>query len=436
MLVAVAIIILLIIDGVVKNPIYCVVEHFCSLGIPYVWPLSQKYPIYTPLRGTPCISKFLLSHPVTFYEFIIIRFVKTIQAEQDSAAVRTIFGIKQMKTTVPLQEAVGMVLPHDITEIRRGSFKGRAFKKGHIIREEDIPHLKKLGKEHIYILRLAEDEIHENEAALELAAALAGPGTACSDEPTEGKINLMAAHDGILKINKDNLYHFNLLGEVMCSTLHTNTPVRKGEQIAAARLIPLTAKRSLVRQAVEIAGGEEKIVRVLPVKKARAALVITGNEVYKGRIKDGFEPVLRRKLGETGSEVIDVQFAPDDVDTIARNIQHCLENGADLIVTTGGMSVDPDDVTRLGILQAGACDIVYGTPVLPGAMFLVGYINSVPVLGLPACSMFHKITVLDLILPRVLAGEKIGREDLAELGHGGLCRQCKICRYPSCGFGK
>ena len=134
--------------------------------------------------------------------------------------------------------------------------------------------------------------------------------------------------------------------------------------------------------------------------------------------------------------MVAVRFAPDNIETIAAEIKACLDAGADLIVTSGGMSVDPDDVTRQGIAKAGAKEIVYGTPVLPGAMFLVGYIGEVPVLGLPACGMFHKITVFDLILPRVLCGEKITRQDVAQLGHGGLCRQCKSCTYPICGFGK
>lgn len=172
------------------------------------------------------------------------------------------------------------------------------------------------------------------------------------------------------------------------------------------------------------------------LRSARAGLVITGNEVYYGRIKDAFEPVLRKKLAALGSSVVKVTFAPDDIGEIAGQIKACLADGADLIITSGGMSVDPDDVTRLAIAEAGATDMVYGTPVLPGAMFLVGTIGEVPVMGLPACGMFHRITVFDLVLPRVLAGEKMTRDDLARLGHGGLCSICKTCTYPVCHFGK
>ncbi|RUM37356.1 MAG: molybdopterin-binding protein [Desulfobulbus sp.] len=341
-----------------------------------------------------------------------------------------------MKKSIPVDQAVGMVLPHDITEIVKDEFKGCAFKKGHIIRIEDVEHLRRLGKEHIYVLELNDTEIHENEAARLLAAALAGPGTEYDDRVEEGKVAIRAACDGLLKINKESLLSVNLLGDVMCATLQTNTPVKKGEQVAASRLIPLVGSRALVDEAVALAGTGEPVVRVLPLKKVRAGLVITGSEVFYGRIEDRFEQVLREKLAQLGSEVAMVGFSPDDPGMIAAEIKKCLDAGVDLIITSGGMSVDPDDVTRTGIKQAGAEDTVYGTPVLPGAMFLVGRIGHVPVLGIPACGMFHKITIFDLILPRILTGERIGRRELADMGHGGLCRNCKQCRYPVCNFGK
>lgn len=338
--------------------------------------------------------------------------------------------------TIPVEEAVGKVLPHDITEIRTNEFKGRAFKKGHIIRPEDIERLKRLGKEHIYVLELGAEDIHENEAAKILADSLCGNGVTPSGEAVEGKINIVAAQDGLLKIDPEALLRLNMLGDVMCATLHSNTPVRKGELVAGTRLIPLVARRALVEEAAGIAREAGGIVHVVPLRKAKAGLVITGNEVYHGRIKDAFEPVLREKMAGLGSEVVRVAFAPDNAEQIAAEITGCLAAGADLVVTSGGMSVDPDDVTRQGIAMAGATDIAYGTPVLPGAMFCVACIGKVPVLGLPACGMFHKITVFDLVLPRLLAGETIGRQELAALGHGGLCRQCKTCVFPVCGFGK
>ncbi len=350
-----------------------------------------------------------------------------------------------MTRKIPIDNAVGMVLPHDITEIRphhRGpteeqdAFKGPAFRKGHIICSADIPHLKRLGKEHVYVLDLGPDEIHENEAAALMAKALAGGGTEISGQAVEGKINMVAAHDGLVKINTEMLFAFNMLGEVMCATLHNNTPVNKGDQVAATRLIPLVAQIKVVEEAVEIATKTDGIIKVLPLNSVKAGLVITGREVYEGRVDDGFEPLLREKLARFGSALHIVRMAPDDAEVIAEQITFCRDQGVDLIITSGGMSVDPDDVTREGITLAGAHDIVYGTPVLPGAMFLVGYCGQIPVVGLPACGMFHKITIFDLILPRLLAGEKISRQDIAALGHGGLCRNCATCKYPICGFGK
>jgi molybdopterin biosynthesis enzyme len=341
-----------------------------------------------------------------------------------------------MLKSVPVEKAVGMVLPHDITEIVKDVKKGVAFKKGHIIQTGDIARLKQLGKDHIYVLTLSATEVHENEAASILAGCLAGRGVDYADSPEEGKIALKSGINGLLRINKDSLYRFNMLGEVMCATLHDNTPVQKGETIAATRLIPLVSPRNVIDEAEKIARSSTPVVEVLPLKKVKIGLVITGNEVFYGRIEDRFEEVLRTKVTALGSEVLMVRKAPDDTTIIASEILACIEQGAELIVTSGGMSVDPDDVTREGILQAGATEVAYGTPVLPGAMFLCGIIGKVPVLGLPACGMYHKITVFDLVLPRILTGERIGRKEFAEMGHGGLCRNCKVCQYPICNFGK
>ncbi len=341
-----------------------------------------------------------------------------------------------MLQSIPVEEAVGMVLPHDITEIVKDVKKGVAFRKGHIIRAEDVAHLKRLGKDNIYVISLTAAEVHENEAASILAKCLAGQGIEYADNPQEGKIVLKAAIDGLLRVNKQSLYQFNMLGEVMCATLHDNTPVKKDEIVAATRLIPLVGSRALLAEAEKIALSSAAVIEVLPLQKLKIGMVITGNEVFYGRIEDRFEEVLQAKAADLGSTILAVKKAPDDPAIIAREIKNCLAEGAELIVTSGGMSVDPDDVTREGILQAGATDVVYGTPVLPGAMFLSGMIGTVPVLGLPACGMYHKITVFDLVLPRILTGQKIGRNEFAELGHGGLCRNCQVCHYPACNFGK
>jgi len=363
-------------------------------------------------------------------------------------------------TTIPVTEAVGTVLAHDITEIRPGEFKGRAFRKGHIVREEDIPHLQRLGKNHLYILKIRDDEMHENDAALAMANSLMGAGVSMAGEPNEGKINLVAELDGLLKVDEEALLRFNMLGEVMCATLHSNMPVRKGQTVAGTRAIPLVVKKEIVESAVRIAHEAGGIISVRKMRKPRAGVVITGNEVYTGKIKDAFAPIIRKKIDAVGGEIINISYAPDDASTIESRIREHLKAGADLIITTGGMSVDPDDVTRFAIRNLGVSEMYYGSPVLPGAMFLIAYIekdengeksgtggkggekgewredSGIPVLGIPACGMYAAVTVFDLILPRILAGEKVTRTEIAVLGHGGLCMKCKECRYPVCPFGK
>jgi hypothetical protein len=340
------------------------------------------------------------------------------------------------QTKIKVEEAVGMVLAHDVTEIRRGGFKGPAFKKGHKVQEADICHLQRLGKRHLYVLRIEEGYLHENDAAVRLADAFCGDGVTWHDEPREGKISLVAARDGLFKAGVKALTEINMLGEVMCASRHTNFLVKEREVVAAARAIPLVIRSEIINEAVRIVRSNGGIFQVKPIRKAKTGIVITGNEVFTRLIEDQFEPVLRKKIDGMGSEVMGVVFAPDDPDFIEREIRQFLSNGADLLLITGGMSVDPDDVTRQAIAQAGATEFIYGAPVLPGAMFMISYIDSVPILGIPACGLYHEATIFDLVLPRVLAGERINREDIAVLGHGGLCLHCPECRYPVCPFGK
>jgi hypothetical protein len=337
---------------------------------------------------------------------------------------------------IALKDAVGTQLAHDITEIRPGQFKGPAFKKGHTVCDEDICRLERLGKNHLYLIDLADDEIHENEAAAMLAAGLAGTGIVWENNPREGKIGLHAEIDGLLTIDSASLAAFNMVDEVMCATLHSATLVKKGELVAATRAIPLVMKRAPIERAAAIAGQNGGLVSVLPLKKAKAGIVITGSEVYYGLIEDKFAPILHSKITDLGSEVAQTVFVPDDEDKIVEAIANLLENGCDLLLLSGGMSVDPDDITRKAIVRAGANPVHYGAAALPGAMFLTAYIGDVPLLGVPACGLHHRVTVLDLILPRLLAGERIGKKEMAFLGHGGLCKDCPECSYPHCAFGK
>jgi len=337
---------------------------------------------------------------------------------------------------IKIEDAVGSTLAHDITEIRPGEFKGAAFRKGHTVCEDDLCHLQRLGKNNLYVLDLGPEEIHENDAAAILAEALAGEGISWENDPREGKINLLAGRDGLFSVDTASLAAFNMIDEVMCATLHNHTLVSKGNLVAATRAIPLVMKRPLVERAAAIVRQTDSTLKVLALKKAKVGLIITGNEVYDGLIEDRFEPILTEKVEALGSEVGAVNFSPDQAEKIAGVIQAQLDAGCDLLLLSGGMSVDPDDVTRHGIRLAGAAEMHYGSAVLPGAMFLMAYLGEVPLLGVPACGLFHQITILDLILPRVLAGERIGKADLAFLGHGGLCRVCSDCIYPRCAFGK
>jgi len=335
-----------------------------------------------------------------------------------------------------LQDAVRTHLAHVITEIRPGEFKGPAFRQGDTVCEEDLCRLQRLGKNHLYTIDLEEDEIHENQAAVILARALAGDGIVWRDEPKEGKIGLFAGRNGLLKVDISALSAFNMVEEVMCATLHNHTLVRQGELVAATRAIPLVMKRAPIERAAAIARQNGCVLSVRSLGRARAGLLITGSEVYHGLIQDQFAPILTEKIHALGSQVAALDFAPDDAEFIAKVIQSQLARGCDLILLTGGMSVDPDDVTRHGIRLAGATELHYGSAVLPGAMFLVAYLGDVPILGVPACGLYHRVTALDLVLPRILAGEHVGRQDLAFLGHGGLCRDCPECTYPQCSFGK
>lgn len=337
---------------------------------------------------------------------------------------------------LPVEKAVGKRLTHDITEIRKGEFKGRAFKKGHEIKHEDICHFHRLGKQHVYIEEIEAGHIHENEAAKLMAQAFCGPGVMWEGDPVEGKLKLYAKSDGLLKVSKDALADINMLGDVMCATRHTNTMVKAGAIVAATRAIPLMIRKEVVDRAIEMAQFRSPLIDVRELKQADVGIIITGNEVYHQTIEDQFEAILRSKVTELGSNVADVAFAPDDADVIADTIRRFLSTGVDLILTSGGMSVDPDDVTRVGVVKAGGKECTYGSPVLPGAMFLVAYIGGVPVLGVPACGIYHKTTMLDLVLPRVLAGDILDRSDISAMGHGGLCLDCEVCRFPDCPFGK
>ncbi len=336
---------------------------------------------------------------------------------------------------IRIEDSVGCILSHDVTKIVPGEFKGRLFKKGHVIREEDIPKLLDIGKEHIYVWEPKKGQLHENDAAIRVKDLVLGQGCYISEEIKEGKIDFFANTQGIVKINKDLLLKLNLLGEIIVSTIHNNTPVKKGEKIGATRVIPLIIDEKKILEAEKII--KEKIISVEEIKPKKAVLITTGNEVYKGRIKDAFLPVMKEKLEYYGSEIVKKIILPDNKEMITENILKAIEEDkVDMIICTGGMSVDPDDVTPSAIKDCNGEIVTYGAPVLPGAMFLLAYYKNIPILGVPSCAMYSKRTIFDLVLPRILADEKLSFEDIARFGNGGMCLNCEICSFPHCSFGK
>lgn len=336
---------------------------------------------------------------------------------------------------IRIEDSVGCILSHDVTKIVPGEFKGRLFKKGHVIREEDIPKLLDIGKEHIYVWEPKKGQLHENDAAIRVKDLVLGEGCYISEEIKEGKIDFFANTQGIVKINKDLLLKLNLLGEIIVSTIHNNTPVKKGEKIGATRVIPLIIDEKKILEAEKII--KEKIISVEEIKPKKAVLITTGNEVYKGRIKDAFLPVMKEKLEYYGSEIVKQIILPDNKEMITENILKAIEEDkVDMIICTGGMSVDPDDVTPSAIKDCNGEIVTYGAPVLPGAMFLLAYYKNIPILGVPSCAMYSKRTIFDLVLPRILADEKLSFEDIAIFGNGGMCLNCEICSFPHCSFGK
>lgn len=339
--------------------------------------------------------------------------------------------MKQIRT----EDAVGHVLCHDITQIIKDVTKGVAFKKGHVVKAEDIPVLLSIGKEHLYIWEKDENMLHENEAA-EILYGICHNEHIKPSEVREGKIEAIATCDGLFKVDTERLIEINSIDQVMIATRHTNLAVKAGEKLAGTRVIPLLIEKEVMEEVKRVA-GHKPLLQILPFQHKKVGIVTTGSEVYKGRIQDAFGPVIRKKLEPFGAEVLGQRIVDDKIEMITEAIEDFLAQGADMIICTGGMSVDPDDVTPSAIKAVGAEIISYGAPVLPGAMFLLGYYGEdIPVMGLPGCVMYAGATVFDLVLPRIMAGEKLSKRDLVKLGHGGLCTGCKPCVYPHCSFGK
>ncbi len=336
---------------------------------------------------------------------------------------------------IKTEDAVGHVLCHDMTQIIKDQYKDARFRKGHVVTQADIPVLLSMGKEHLYVWEMVPGMLHEDEGAARLAVLCRNANMTLSD-PKEGKIEVFADCDGLFQVDSRRLTAVNSVGDVMIATRHGNTAVHKGDKLAGTRVIPLTVPEEVLQKAEEAAGARP-LLSLRAWKLKTAAVVVTGNEVKAGRIQDTFSPVVVEKLAGYGVETRSIVQSGDEVETVAGAVNAARASGVDMILCTGGMSVDPDDSTPGGIRATGANIVSYGAPVLPGAMFLLGYYeDGTPVMGLPGCVMYAGATVFDLVLPRIVAGVPVTRADLAGMGEGGLCLGCKPCRYPLCPFGR
>ncbi len=337
--------------------------------------------------------------------------------------------IRKIKT----EDAVGQVLGHDMTQIIKGVTKDARFRKGHIVAAEDIPVLLSMGKDYLYVYEKKEGILHENEAA-ELLWSLLRNEHIRPSEVKEGKIECFAETDGLFKVDREKLLTVNSAGEMIIATRHGDTPVKAGDKLAGTRIIPLVIEEEKLLRVIN-AVGDQPILAVKPYQIKTCGIVTTGNEVFFGRIKDEFTPVLIEKLAAYGVTVTTHVTLGDDDKKITAAIQDMIGKGVGMVLCTGGMSVDPDDKTPLAIKNSGAQIVSYGAPVLPGAMFLLSYTGDTPVLGLPGCVMYAASTIFDILLPRILAQDVITATELAALGEGGLCLNCERCVYPHCGFG-
>ncbi len=339
---------------------------------------------------------------------------------------------------MPVEQAIGQKALHDMTMIVPGQSKGPAFRHGQQITVGDLCRLQQMGRQRVYVEDEAagdSDWVHENDAAQAFAQAMAGEGVSFAEPPREGKITLTADRDGLLVVDEERLERFNLIPGVMCASRHHYSVVPHGRGVAGTRAIPLYLPRSDFLKAMAVLAGAP-LFRVVPLRSARVGILVTGSEIFQGLVEDKFIPIIKAKVEQLGCEVVQAIIVPDDRKTITDGIRSLIAGGADLLVTTAGLSVDPDDVTRQGLADAGATDMLYGAPILPGAMTLLARVGSIPVLGVPACALYFKSTSLDLLLPRILASLPITRQDLAKMAHGGYCLECKACTFPKCPFGK
>ena len=339
---------------------------------------------------------------------------------------------------LPIEETVGGRAPHGMTLIIPGNEKNPAFKNGQIIQMGDVCRLQKMERQPLDVGEKSGQcpgWIHKDESTPAFVWKMAGEGVSFSDAPCEGEMNLFAARDGLFVVDKEGLEMFNLIPGVVCASRWGFSVVSRGDILAVVTTLPLYTNQTHFNKAMSVL-KEAPLFHVLPMRRARTGILVTGGEKYQGRLRDRFIPIIISKLEAYGCEVAQTHVVPGDRIIIRQAIGKLLHSGIDLLVTTAGLSVDPDDVMRQGLLDSGATDMLYGMPVIPGAMTLLAHIGHVQVIGVPDCALYSKTTSFDLFLPRLLADRFPVREDLARLCHGALCLECDDCRFPCCAFGK
>lgn len=334
---------------------------------------------------------------------------------------------------VKVQDAIGMTLCHDITAMVDG-FKGAAFKRGHVITQEDIPKLLDIGKQHVFIWEENAGEIHEEDAARRLSQMTAVSG-AHYGSISEGKVQLFADQDGMFRVDKALLAAVNRIGDITITTLPDHYPVKAGDRLASMRIVPLVTEERQIAEAEALCAGKQ-LYDLRPFKPLKVGIIITGSEIYHGRIKDKFEHVARAKLAHYPAEILGVHVCDDELDMIVGAGRALLAEGAELLIFSGGMSVDPDDLTPSAIREMGAKIVSYGVPSQPGNMTLVAYLDQAALLGVPGAAISRPTTMFDVLLPQIFCGDPLTKDDLIRLGEGGLCQMCDSCHFPNCTFGR
>ncbi|AND84046.1 molybdopterin biosynthesis protein [Clostridium tyrobutyricum] len=336
---------------------------------------------------------------------------------------------------IKAKDAVGMSICHDMTRIIPGKSKGVAFKKGHIITEDDLSILEKMGKENIYVYEDKPGFIHEDDSALRIGNAICNSREFDFSDIKEGKLNIHSKRSGLIKIDREKLYELNRIEDISITTVYDNIIVSEGEKIASCRIIPMFTKKINIKKLEGICSFG-KLFSVKPFLKKKIHLIITGNEIFKGLVEDAFYDTLKPKIEYYGSSIIRTLKLPDDDKLIENQIIRSVEQGADIVICTGGMSVDEDDLTPTSIIRASNEVITHGAPVQPGNMFMLAYRNKIPIVGIPTAAIYNKITLFDKVLPMLLCNEKPDGDFFIKLSLGGLCRSCSECHYPNCTYCK